>query len=296
MNKKVQNYLNENENTKLASIKEFIANHKADLKRAVALGLSTTTVIGMLAGCNSVQNQNSNVTLTDESGNVITKVPGETMFPPIQTTRPTEEVIETGVTAEDVLAELNNLCYHYLHKEYKDLEKKLGKDYKNISCDFISFGPDYALKGGEIDYSTYERYPYLKYYKMDLFKDEEGNHQTIRDFYKLSINFNYDIIKEQGEYRSRYILIPAFVIDKLMQTYNIEQIEATEEYLMAMDFYECPVLGDLLYDNPCIFNQQQIREANQEQLNCLYEVILAIKYYENNKSLYPENNEFELNQ
>ena len=288
MNKKVQNYLSENENTKQASIKEFIANHKSNLKRAVALGLSTATIVSMLAGCDENKTPSSTTAPSYTTTEPITTEPNtttgtpvttepvdeETMFPLEQPERSEEEINATGVQVEDVKATATNISYHFFRNELTDDEKYGKYDLSKASCEFTSLGSNYFPKTNTEE-KDYTRAPYLDYVERGY----SENNTKCTNCYMLSLTFNYNVGKKVEEFRVVQLPVPAGLVDRLMESYNIESKIVDKQYMQSIDYYKVPRPGTKIYEISTIVDKETIKNATDEQLKAIYDVLDAIDYY-----------------
>lgn len=132
MNEKVKSYLSDKAQKlstltedKIAEIKKYLNTHSKQLKRsatALALaGLVTTSAMGM-TGCDDVIPTKDP---SSTSSTLPTNINGEEYVPQEHFNRPTmrteEEIEESGLTAEDVLAAYDNLAWELAVLTWKDI-------------------------------------------------------------------------------------------------------------------------------------------------------------------------------
>ena len=281
MNKDVQNYLSDNENNKTNKILQFIARNKESLKKAIALGVSTATLLTMLASCDPDSNKSQ---LTDEYGNVINVDEDEMAFAPKPELKPIEEMPTdiNQITAQDVIDIFNYIAYLYFEQYSYSYENELGENFDKISCEFLSFGPCYYGRYDKRD-DIPEETQYKYFEKIDrgsihLFGKEFE--KVAKNYYYIGFMYNEDLKITTGKSIENNLAVPAEAMERLIELYGGRFQEVTMDYLDYLDLprnVRKPNYGTIVLIGPN-FTKSMIKEANPEQLKAFYDVAYSIYF------------------
>lgn len=226
-------------------------------------------------------------TACDENGNGNSngKV---TTFPPI-TTRSPEEIAQTGLTAADVLAEFDKLAdkYESYRRPYYDYPDDKSQ-WDGYSVRFTSITPELGVQRNQIDDFTY---PFHIYH--DLIDYEPGhlwfllekhpkynpNVESMGDVYTTTFKYEYTIDGVYETFSSTFG-VSGKSFESVLNAFNVQKVTVTEEkineWVQAIEGLRRISL--LKYRDQEVWerfdiNREVIENANQEQLQALYEMI-----------------------
>ena len=251
----------------------WFEKHAKELKKAgiktAAMLLTTATLLTAGMGLTGCQN-------TGDPKQPSISIPAEI------STRSPEEIAETGVTAEDVLAELDLLCRDLLRKEFLALDEFNGTNkvtdevLNNINAQFTTFTTLGRSTNGEYKDSIA---PY--YYKNPEW-DNEGRwlgsrfilNPTAVMFNNYGMQCNF--VGDNGEVQetvSYDFNIPADIFENLMQNLDIPSSTLTED-----DCYEHRYFIDMIYKGAQIYpgteiNREYIKSLDSQKLTAFYNFI-----------------------
>ncbi|MGN0960737.1 MAG: hypothetical protein ACI4PF_00890 [Christensenellales bacterium] len=310
MNNKVFNYLNEKKEQlsdlteeKVTQIKAYLEKNadkiKGNTKRAVATGLVAATLLGGMAGCNR-----TNVNNPSESGSNYTEPTNEiedgASHEPFEElpVRPIEEIEESGITAEDVLAVYDKLALAIEKKRFprENVDPDYLEAYDKETAQFESITIEtYSHPQFEIDGVTMIDYQYPFFIKRNFFMIGQLEEQTALEDSVYTCLFNYNIVNNNKYYNETFegCGIIDYEFEDVMKSFNLSPSTITEDKLALgpfTDFFQLE-LGQTCYA-PIKIDRELIQSANKEQLLSLYNMINSI-YALNIEGKQPEKQEID---
>lgn len=276
MNKDVQNYLSDNENNKTNKILQFIARNKESLKKAVALGVSTATLVAMLNSCdtattNTPETTDSDITISDTNTSD-TNTPG-TNTP--GTDKPIDDKPVVNYTADE-LKELGNKLASLFVKEHLDPYKdKFGEEYNQLIYKFNYLGNDIDPN----DFSPMpecELLPFAYKKQSGIIFDNNDNFYEIGEHYVITVTVRYQMPSEDAFIRD-YIQVPANIYEELLATYG-----HTPTLVKNADIKDSGIAfseGEgYIINNDQRLSFSTLSNFDQERINAFYKVLDSICY------------------
>lgn len=282
MNKNVFNYLNEKANDVADYIKAkaeaagaYLSEHAQDIKQGAIKGTATVLTAAMLlggmTGCD---------TLEQIGGPELEQY--EQL--PI---RPIEEIEQSGITAEDVLALYDDLAEKCVEAHYAttNWKEELGERFNELDGQFISISPTTI---NEIGYENNYVLPF--YLQASVFRpsnrwstESSSPYYTNQKFINEEIYETVLTIKqnfgEKSGTKDYQWGVPKASFDKVLQAFNTPTItldkEALEGKIPNVHFYQIEenyLWGTTAY-NSVPLSREIIANATPEQLWALYDLI-----------------------
>ena len=305
MNKNVLDYLNDKTQNvadyiraKSESAGNYITSHAKNIKkgaiRATATALTAATLLTGLSACDAneilvepdIEQETTTGELTTEMDTFVeTEVTTEEPTtdsnqqeqettenkPVLPEMRPIEEIEKTGITADDVLAAMDNLAWKIYYIGYKDSLVN-PDDINNLTCKFSNIAPTATTPASE------ELTPYLDpfYHLLDSYtpnfewlnnKNQLDDVYAVKFVIKISLNGNnfsqnvYDLGISKEDF------------ENIMDTFEMEQFTITADYLESLSSEDLQqyshLIGNQAYSELKI-NRNLIENATEEQLWALY--------------------------
>ena len=282
MNKNVLEYLNDkilnvadNIRAKSESVGNYITSHAKNIKkgaiRATATALTAATLIGGLTACEIE-------TLTQLE------------------VRPIEEIEETGIKAEDVLALYDNMAKNYFERLYGNFSDS-EKAASIIKYEFTNITPLESAVPTTEDYlfGPFETIIDPFYYSLDTYTIVSW---LAYDTTKLSnicpINFNYKAYSKDNvfDYQVTACGISPADLNSIIEAFNLKPFEITPEYIDSLGYAAISyqhLTGKTAYPSLTI-NRELIENANEQQLWSLYNAATNSIYSINFEAKQPEDN------
>lgn len=282
MNKNVFNYLNDKANevtnyirAKAEAVGTYLQDHAQDIKDGAVKGTATVLTAAMLLG---------GMTGCD----VVEQIGGPKLEQYEQLPiRPIEEIEQSGITAEDVLALYDDLAEkcveaHYATTNWKD---ELGERFNELDGQFISISPTTI---NEIGYENNYILPF--YLQASVFKpsnrwstESSSPYYTNQKFINEEIYETILTIKqnfgEKSGTKAYQWGVPKASFDKVLKAFNtpttILDKETIEGKIPNAYFYQIEennLWGTSAY-NSVSLSRETISNATQEQLWALYDLI-----------------------
>lgn len=288
MNKDVFNYLSEKAHdvtdyirAKAEAVGSYLEDHATDIKdgfvKGTATVLTTAMLLGGMTGCDVVEQIGQ---------------PKLEQFEQLPI-RPVDEIEQTGIKAEDVLALYDDLAEkcveaHHSTTSWKD---NLGDRFTDLDGQFVSITPtsSYVTKDRQSNYKLpiYTRLPYFSTSNNWILMPDSQyfnpNNSVIFDdnIYKtdLLINCNLDgdrlssLRVDCGIYKDDF--------EAVLKAFNVPSFALTEEYFssdpnastdLIEDLKSGNIFGNTVYEGITI-DRQLLQNATQEQLWALYNMI-----------------------
>ena len=308
MNKNVFEYLNGKANdvkdyivAKAEAAGNYLSDHATDIKNGLVKGTATVLTTAMLLGGMTACDTNTQVENPDNTPGISAPAdpssPGTNPSNPGQqgnpnenkvTLRPREEIEQTGITAEDVIALYNEFARDAVraHLGFPGNPSHVS----NLSGSFVSILPQMIYHP-----ETREKLFAPCYVKEDNFTPSHDwltdsthqlynpNIQNVEDVYLITLH-----VQQQGTGRvqDRYLenfAIPATVFENLMTVLNNERFNITNEYAQDQNelFELNNCIGQPAY-NTITFDKELLTNANEEQLWALYnamESLYSLNFY-----------------
>lgn len=286
-------------NERINAVKEYMEkNGKKIKKSATALALAGLTTLSAttMSGCEDIKH----IFNPDETA-------VEEYVKP--TTRTEEEIAETGITAEDVLAEFDNLVWDINNKKQIKAIYTLVPDEADYYLSLLSTSAKF-VKITTSSYGTNEQLPFygintsLNFHNQGSLHYNEGCEIAFLDTYPLRIYY-HDISNGHAQHSSN--IVGAYkdqfqpIADKLspyrcVLTEDIINKRYTRAGFIAYDY-----LDQVTYDSFDI-TRETIENASEEELHLLYDlaksirsISLDLKYPDNISNNQNSNNEMENN-
>lgn len=227
MNSKVLNYLSE----KKDNFMDWFEANKQSIKTNATKVIATGLTLAMLTNVGGCKNSDAPPFINP---NAFT---GETLPPAIET-RPQEEIIETGITAEDVLAIYDQLSLIAIQKFWSSSKEDWGDDFYKINATFSSIStPNETIWNPQKSTHVERSQPYYTYdtlYESPLpWQTPPYSYSELVYPVKFSIDvgFNNNIFTHQsfdgfGIYASQFIPIA--------HDFGSEQFNLTNEYINSV--------------------------------------------------------------
>lgn len=281
-------------------MKEYLAR---TAKRAVATGLVAATLLGGLVGCNKTDVNNPSAGNYTEPTNEIADGTNHEPFEALPI-RPIEDIKETGITADDVLAAYDKLALAIEKKRYprENVDPDYLEAYDKATAQFESITvetyehPVFEI-GGDVTL-TYYQFPF--FIKRSSFRVGEPGEQIQVDNKIYTCSFHYNIVNNNKYYNETFGAdghkscgIIDYEFEDVMKSFNSPPSTITEDKLALgpfEGFFELQ-LGQTCYA-PMKIDRELIQSANEEQLWALYNMIHSI-YSINIEEKLPENQEID---
>lgn len=306
MNKNVLDYLNDKTQNvadyiraKSESAGNYITSHAKNIKkgaiRATATALTAATLLTGLSACDAneilvepdIEQETTTGELTTEMDTFVeTEVTTEEPTtdsnqqeqettenkPALPEMRPIEEIEKTGITADDVLAAMDNLAWKIFNVGYKDSTLLNPDDINNVTCSFFSLEPTITTPASE------ELMPYKDpfYHLLDNYTPNFewlNNKNLLNDVYatelyiKLSINGKNSLISVLD------LGIAKEDFENVMNALDMDQFTITTDYLESLSSEDLQqyshLIGNQAYSGLEI-DRDLVVNATEEQLWALY--------------------------
>jgi len=217
--------------------------------------------------------------------------------------RSEEEIVETGITPEDVLAKYDDLCEFMLEAQhsapsYKD---KLIDDYKNFEASFTEIAPSVRHIAGEpIENPFYEQIdeyiPYQPWLTMEDSYYYIKNPQTLNNVFLVSIKFKSKLANLKSNEIADRFAVNAETMEKMLKAFNVKSyvLTAQSDSIAENPYYYGSSFNKTVYENIKI-DRNTIKNATEEQLWSLYNMIdsmISLNFYGEHPQ---ENKEYEIN-
>ncbi len=302
MNNRVLNYLQDKKTQlknltedKFNQMKEHLAKNANEIKntakKAAAAGLIVVLLLGGMVGC---KKHNSNHPLsTNEIEDGASHEPFEMVTP-----RPSEEINEESITAQDVLAVYDKLALAIRKKKYprETIGPSRLEAYDKETAQFESITVEtYSHPTFEIDKIITTDYQFPFFIKRTSFMIGQPGNQTSLDNKVYTCLFNYNLVNDNRYYNEKFEAcgIIDYEFEDVMKAFNSPPSTITKDKLAlgpVTDYFE-PQLGQTCYA-PMTIDRKLIQSANKKQLLSLYNMINSI-YTLNIEKKQPENQEIE---
>lgn len=276
--KKIKNWIEE----KGEQIKDALINDRSKSAQSALRLFMTLSVITAMA-LNTTACDINTINGGDQQGIQGGNVQNIT---PITTTRSPEEIEETGLTANDVLAAYDELASDVFAAIFKEPENSY---YDGYSCSFVSISPmQMDFNNGDGSFSR-QTIPY--YHKEDKFRpmqfwfNNEGgsfyglNNQQIDNVYLVSLNLQFIRGSEVIHRTNNNWLITEDVMANLMQAYDSDPFFVTQDTINASSQPEsvfCFAPEDDMVYQPITIDRELIKNSNEEQLTALMNAIQSM--------------------
>ena len=232
MNKNVFNYLNDKAHDAIDYIRAkaetagaYLEDHASDIKDGFAKGTATVLTVayllGGMTGCGD---------LGFDSDNYQQKFP-------ISTIKPIDDIEEQGITAQDVLAVYDTISLAGLKGLMETSKDDYGSRWDCFSAQFESFGPSQQFvltegTDGKMINNPFH-FPINNYIANHLWLNDAAiSHDNV---YELNFNYTGDITTTTLDRTIPQFGISAHDFINIMQAFNIEPFELTEDYLNSLN-------------------------------------------------------------
>ncbi|MGM9681268.1 MAG: hypothetical protein ACI3XR_07165 [Eubacteriales bacterium] len=270
----------------VTGMKKYLANNAnkiiGNAKRAVATGLVGVTLLCGMVGCNKADVNNPSEGNHTESTNEIEDGASHEPFE-VLPIRPIEEIEESGITAEDVLAVYDKLALAIEKKRFP--RETIGPDYLEAydkqTAQFESITVEtYSDPIFETDGIKMIDYQFPFFIKRNSFSIGQLGEQTELENKVYTCFFNYNVVSDNKYYNETFegCGIIDYEFEDVMKSFNLSPSTITEDKLAlgpSTDFFRFE-LGQTCYP-PIKIDRELIQSANKEQLLSLYNMINSIQ-------------------
>ena len=292
MNKTVLEYLNGKANdvkdyivAKAEAAGNYLSDQATDIKNGLVKGTATVLTAAMLLGGMTACDTNTPVENPDNTpGTTITDPNNQGSQPNNQTTlRPREEIEQTGITAEDVLAAIDNLVkqYYYLSKKQYITEEN-AHILDEIDYKFESITPKHSFVPSEENpedlYAMIDPM-FIPQDSLEIYYNWFSKEMNLEDVYQIHFNFSTTYtnegVPEQHNTTVKNFVISQSDLNNILNAFNVEKFIITQDYINSLGIAGSSyrdLIGQELYKNTTI-NRQMLESATPEQLWALYDAI-----------------------
>ena len=255
------------------STKEYLSQNGSKLAQ------KTLRTLGALVICTSLM---LNIAGCDN------KIPMENI-----TTRPIEEIEQTGITSDDVLALYDNLCEFIAEAHYGTFDSLSKEQVDSIEGNFVDFNTvrlcdstsgKNVFRNKICYHEEPDFYPYglwLDSAKSPYFID---NIEPMNGIYTISLHSVLSADNNQEDYYCDQLGVEKDAMENLLKAFNVKQFKLTEDMMNGdtiryVDY--SAIMGTEVYE-PTKITRELIKNANEDQLWALYNMvdsIISINFY-----------------
>ena len=285
MNKDVFNYLSEKAHdvtdyikAKAEAVGTYLEDHATDIKDGIVKGtatvLTTAMLLGGMTGCDVVEQIGQ---------------PKLEQFEQLPI-RPVDEIEQTGIKAEDVLALYDDLAEkcveaHHSTTSWKD---NLGDRFDDLDGQFVSITPSSNFMDENYSNYTMPFYAPLSYFQPSnrWIISENGEYfnpdPTIWSdkIYRTDLDVNCNLDGNLSKLKFNWGIYEQDLVN-VLSAFNVQSFTLTEEYCnsipnfsreLFVELHQSNMFGRQVY-NPFTIDRKTIETANTEQLWALYNML-----------------------